>query len=100
MSRETVRSGTGPVSQVRRVAAHFLAAGLLRKRRRVGAILAGVTFGALASSEFPQLPVSQQRSAFKSAFAFGFSLASIAAVAATFIGTRLWVLRDSVLSEP
>ena len=52
------------------------------------------------TSHLPQVPVGQQGSALKSAFAFGFSLASIAAVASTFIGTLLWVLRDSVLTEP
>ena len=52
------------------------------------------------TAHLPRIPASEHRAAFKSAFAFGFSLASIAATAATFLGTLLWVLRDSVLTEP
>jgi membrane-associated phospholipid phosphatase len=52
------------------------------------------------TAHLPKIPDVEHRAALKSAFAFGFSLASIAAVGMTFIGTLLWVLRDSVLTEP
>ena len=51
------------------------------------------------TARLPDIPGSEHRDALKSAFAFGFSMASIAATAATFIGTLLWVLRDSVLVD-
>ncbi len=52
------------------------------------------------TAHLPSIPDVEHRAALKSAFAFGFSLASIAAVGVTFIGTLLWVLRDSVLTDP
>ncbi len=47
------------------------------------------------TARLSQIPVGQQRTALRSAFVFGFSVASIAAIGATFIGALLWVLSDS-----
>jgi membrane-associated phospholipid phosphatase len=57
-------------------------------------VLIGTTVFGL-TRHLPRVPIAQQRAVFRSALAFGFSLASIAAVACTFVGALLWVLRDS-----
>lgn len=60
----------------------------------VATIVLAITTLVSFTVNFPAVPAGQHTAALRSVFAFGFSLASIAAVGAAFVGALLWMLRD------